>query len=178
MRGERYQNGMAILLTVLVFAAIPLIVNLPTWWFLWVPVVAALAVLPAVFLREVDIGTSPRSPGDVREALSSTLRTAGVSTTAVPDAVLAQVNALSTVRFRSRITEAGAVLSYQVRPTLAGWALLAFLVVSGIGTTPAIALAGALAWRARRVGRARGLRAVAGPGGAWHPTGHAEPRGC
>src|SRR2546427_12555050 len=97
MRGERYQNGMAILLTVLVFAAIPLIVNLPTWWFLWVPVVAALAVLPAVFLREVDIGTSPRSPGDVREALSSTLRTAGVSTTAVPDAVLAQVNALSRV---------------------------------------------------------------------------------
>src|SRR2546428_11765850 len=89
MRGERYQNGMAILLTVLVFAAIPLIVNLPTWWFLWVPVVAALAVLPAVFLREVDIGASPRSPGDVREALSSTLRTPGGSTAGGPRAVFA-----------------------------------------------------------------------------------------
>ncbi len=29
MRGERYQNGMVILLTVLVFVAIPLLVNLP-----------------------------------------------------------------------------------------------------------------------------------------------------
>ncbi|HWM53259.1 MAG TPA: hypothetical protein VNP71_08880 [Thermoplasmata archaeon] len=177
MRGERYQNGMAILLTVLVFAAIPLIVNLPTWWFLWVPVVAALAVLPAVFLREVDIGTSPRSPGDIREALSSTLRTAGVSTTAVPDAVLAQVNALSTVRFRSRITEAGAVLSYQVRPTLAGWALLAFLVVSVIGSTPAIALAVALAWRARRFARVRGLSAMTASGAASTPSANDEVRG-
>src|SRR2546428_14064254 len=102
MRGERYQNGMAILLTVLVFAAIPLIVNLPTWWFLWVPVVAALAVLPAVFLREVDNGTSPRSPGDVREAFSSTLRTAGVSPTTVPDPRLAQVNPPSPARVRFR----------------------------------------------------------------------------
>src|SRR3989449_268467 len=50
MRGERYQNGMVMLLTVLVFAAIPLLVNLPAWWFLWVPVEAALAVLPAVAL--------------------------------------------------------------------------------------------------------------------------------
>src|SRR5437879_12766554 len=128
MRGERCQNGMAILLTVLVFAAIPLIVNLPTWWFLWVPVVAALAVLPAVFLREVDIGTSPRSPGDVREALSSTLRTAGVSTTAVPEAVLGQVDSVSPVRCRTRIPRAGTGLSYQVRPTLTGWAWPAFFV--------------------------------------------------
>src|SRR5437879_12619901 len=128
MRGERYQNGMVILLTVLVFAAIPLLLNLPAWWFLWVPIEAALAVLPAVFLREVDIGTSPRSPGDVREALSSTLRPAGVSTTAVPDAVLAQVNARSTVHFRSRIPRAGTGLSYQVRPTLTGWAWPAFFV--------------------------------------------------
>src|SRR2546426_10454748 len=177
MRGERYQNGMAILLTVLVFAAIPLVVNLPTWWFLWVPVVAALAVLPAVFLREVDIGTSPRSPGDVREALSLTLRTAGVSTTAVPDAVLAQVNALSTVRFRSRITEAGAVLSYQVRPTLAGWALLAFLVVSVIGSTPAIALAVALAWRARRRSGGRALSAMTASRAGPTPSAHRAVRG-
>src|SRR2546427_1831226 len=172
MRGERYQNGMVILLTVLVFAAIPLLVNLPAWWFLWVPVEAALAVLPAVFLREVDIGTSPRFPGDVRETLSSTLRTAGVSMTAAPGAVSAQVNALSTVRFRSRITEAGAVLSYQVRPTLAGWALLAFLVVSGIGSTPAIALAVALAWRARRVPPVPGLSATIAPRAAPAPSPH------
>src|SRR5206468_1919544 len=45
MRGERYQNGMVMLLTVLVFVAIPLLVNLPAWWFLWVPVEAALAIL-------------------------------------------------------------------------------------------------------------------------------------
>src|SRR2546426_3940028 len=99
MRGERYQNGMVILLTVLVFAAIPLLVNLPAWWFLWVPVEAALAVLPAVFLREVDIGTSPRSPGDVRETLFSTPRTAGVSITAAPGAGSAPMKAPFKVRF-------------------------------------------------------------------------------
>src|SRR3989454_6711024 len=161
MRGERYQNGMVILLTVLVFVAIPLLVNLPAWWFLWVPVEAALAVLAAVFLREVDIGTSPRSPGDVRETLSSTLRTAGVSMTAAPGAVSAQVNALSTVRFRSRITEAGAVLSYQVRPTVAGWALLAILGVSVVGSTVAIVLTVVLAWQARRFAPVPGSSAMA-----------------
>src|SRR5437870_11651094 len=103
MRGERYQNGMVILLTVLVFAAIPLLLNLPAWWFLWVPIEAALAVLPAVFLREVDIGTSPRSPGDVREALSSSLRAAGVAITAAPDAVGPPENALAAVRCGSDV---------------------------------------------------------------------------
>src|SRR5438093_2999000 len=109
MRGERYQNGMVILLTVLVFAAIPLLLNLPAWWFLWVPIEAALAVLPAVFLREVDIGTSPRSPGDVREALSSTLRAAGVSTTAAAGADHSNVNERSTVRIRNLFSRVGAV---------------------------------------------------------------------
>ena len=177
MRGERYQNGMVMLLTVLVFAAIPLLVNLPAWWFLWVPVEAALAVLPAVFLREVDIGTSPRSPGDVRETLSSTLRTAGVSMTAAPGAVSAQVNALSTVRFRSRITEAGAVLSYQVRPTVAGWALLAILGVSVVGSTVAIVLTVALAWQARRFARVRGSSAMAASAPASTPSASDQVRG-
>src|SRR2546426_416582 len=177
MRGERYQNGMVILLTVLVFVAIPLLVNLPAWWFLWVPVEAALAVLPAVFLREVDIGTSPRSPGDVRETLSSTLRTAGVSMTAAPGAVSAQVNALSTVRFRSRITEAGAVLSYQVRPTVAGWALLAILGVSVVGSTVAIVLTVALAWQARRFARVRGSSAMAASAPASTPSASDQVRG-
>src|SRR2546422_2331430 len=177
MRGERYQNGMVMLLTVLVFAAIPLLVNLPAWWFLWVPVEAALAVLPAVFLREVDIGTSPRFPGDVRETLSSTLRTAGVSMTAAPGAVSAQVNALSTVRFRSRITEAGAVLSYQVRPTVAGWALLAILGVSVVGSTVAIVLTVALAWQARRFAPVRGSSAIAASAPASTPSASGQVRG-
>src|SRR2546430_10699105 len=115
MRGEGCENGMVILLTVVVFAAMPLLVNLPAWWYVWVPVEAALAVLPAVFLREVDIGTSPRSPGDVRETLSSTLRTAGVSMTAAPGAGSAPVNALSPGRFRSRIPEAGRVPLFSSR---------------------------------------------------------------
>src|SRR3989441_5668931 len=177
MRGERYQNGMVILLTVLVFAAIPLLVNLPAWWFLWVPVEAALAVLPAVFLREVDIGTSPRSPGAVRETLSSALRTAGVSMTAAPAAVAAHVNALSTVRFRSRVTEAGAVLSYQVRPTVAGWALLAILGVSVVGRTVAIVLTVALAWQARRFARVRGSSAMAASAPASTPSASDQVRG-
>src|SRR3989475_1320988 len=177
MRGERCQNGMVMLLTVLVFVAIPLLVNLPAWWFLWVPVEAALAVLPAVFLREVDIGTSPRSPGDVRETLSSTLRTAGVSMTAAPGAVSAQVNALSTVRFRSRITEAGAVLSYQVRPTVAGWALLAILGVSVVGSTVAIVLTVALAWQARRFARVRRSSAMAASAPASTPSARGQVRG-
>src|SRR2546422_10783182 len=177
MRGERYENGMVMLLTVLVFAAIPLLVNLPAWWFLWVPVEAALAVLPAVFLREVDIGTSPRSPGDVRETLSSGLRTSGVSMTAAPGAVSAQVNALSPVRFRPRITEAGAVLSYQVRPTVAGWALLAILGVSVVGSTVAIVLTVALAWQARRFARVRGSSAMAASAPASTPSASDQVRG-
>src|SRR6266566_1504075 len=49
---DRYQNAIVLLLAVLVFASIPLIVNLAGIWFLWAPLLAALAVLPSAFLRE------------------------------------------------------------------------------------------------------------------------------
>src|SRR2546422_5046233 len=167
---------MVMLLMVVVVAAIAIVVNPRGWCFVWVPVEAALAALPGGFLREVDIGTSARSPGDVRETLSSTLRTAGVSMTAAPGAVSAQVNALSTVRFRSRITEAGAVLSYQVRPTVAGWALLAILGVSVVGSTVAIVLTVALAWQARRFARVRGSSAMAASAPASTPSASDQVR--
>src|SRR2546425_782932 len=83
MRGERYQNGMVMLLTGLVFAAIPLLVNLPAWWFLCAPVEAALRALPAAFLRGGEIGTSPRSPGDGRRMAAS----AAASTPSASDQV-------------------------------------------------------------------------------------------
>ncbi|TLZ75055.1 MAG: hypothetical protein E6K14_01820 [Methanobacteriota archaeon] len=161
MRGERYQNAMAILLLVLVLASVPLILNLSGWWFLWTPILAALAILPAVFLREPDLGTGPRSPADVRDALASALQGAGVSVTAMPGAVVTRIQPLSAVRFRWRVTDAGTVLSYDVRPTRAGWALLAALVATAVGSPLAIALALALGWRARRFARSRGPAALA-----------------
>src|SRR5881409_2291522 len=160
MRGERYQNAMAILLTALVLAAVPLILNLPGWWFLWTPIMAALAILPALFLREPDLGTGPWSPAGVRDALASTLEGTGVSVTAMPDAVVARIQSLSMVRFRWRVTDVGTVLSYEVRPTRVGWALLAALVVTAVGSPFAIALAVALGWRARRFARSRGHAAL------------------
>src|SRR3989442_5775773 len=69
MQGERYQNTIALLLTVLVFASIPLIVNFLGGWFLWAPVLAALAVLPAAFLREAGIGTGLQAPAHGRAAV-------------------------------------------------------------------------------------------------------------
>lgn len=161
MRGERYQNAMAILLTALVLAAVPLILNLPGWWFLWTPIMAALAILPALFLREPDLGTGPWSPAGVRDALASTLEGTGVSVTAMPDAVVARIQSLSMVRFRWRVTDVGTVLSYEVRPTRVGWALFAALVVTAVGSPFAIALAVALGWRARRFARSRGHAALA-----------------
>ncbi len=161
MRGERYQNAMAVLLVVLVFAAVPLILDLSGWWFLWTPILAALAILPTVFLREPDLGTGPWSPLDVRDALASALEGAGVSVTAMPDAVAARIQPLSAVRFRWRVTDAGTVLSYDVRPTRAGWALLAALVATAVGSPLAIALALALGWRARRFARSHGPAALA-----------------
>jgi len=152
---------MAILLTALVLAAVPLILNLPGWWFLWTPIMAALAILPALFLREPDLGTGPWSPAGVRDALASTLEGAGVSVTAMPDAVVARIQSLSMVRFRWRVTDVGTVLSYEVRPTRVGWALFAALVVTAVGSPFAIALAVALAWRARRFARSRGHAALA-----------------
>jgi len=63
MRGERYQNRMAILLVVLlVFVVVPLVVNLLPLWPLWAPVVASLIVLPGIFLRETDLVAGLRAP--------------------------------------------------------------------------------------------------------------------
>jgi len=64
MRGERYQNRMAILLVVLlVFVVVPLVVNLLPLWPLWAPVVASLIVLPGIFLRETDLVAGLRRAG-------------------------------------------------------------------------------------------------------------------
>src|SRR5206468_722100 len=55
MRGERYQNLIATLLIVLALASVSLVVNLSGLWWLWAPLLASLATLAAVFLREVDV---------------------------------------------------------------------------------------------------------------------------
>src|SRR3989475_13083935 len=78
MQGERYQNTIVLLLTVLVFASIPLIVNFLGGGFLWAPVLAALAVLPAAFLREAELDTGLEAPAQVPPALAAKLRGEGL----------------------------------------------------------------------------------------------------
>src|SRR5256712_12556680 len=103
MRGERYQNGMAILaIVLLVFGAVPLTVNVPGLWFLWGPVLAAFVVLPAIFLREGDLATGLRAPAQAREALVADLREAGGAATMERDAARAPPNAVSAPRIRTR----------------------------------------------------------------------------
>jgi hypothetical protein len=96
---------------------------------------------------------------------------------ATPDAVTAQITAVSVVRFRLRVTEAGTILSYEIRPTPPVWALLVVLGVSLVGSTLAIALAVALAWSARRFARARGTAAMETSAAASTPSASDEVRG-
>src|SRR5947199_274735 len=70
MRGERYQNLIATLLIVLALASVSLVVNLSGLWWLWAPLLASLATLAAVFLREVDVPVGGRSPAEVRQDLA------------------------------------------------------------------------------------------------------------
>src|SRR2546428_14142447 len=93
MQGERYQNTIALLLTVLVFASIPLIVNFLGGWFLWAPVFAALAVLPAAFLREAEIATGLEAPAQGRAALPANLRGQGLAGGAGPDPIWGRIDA-------------------------------------------------------------------------------------
>ncbi len=163
MRGERYQNGMAILLIVLlVFGAVPLTVNLPGLWFLWGPVLASIAALPAIFLRETDLVTGLRAPSQAREALAADLRRPGVTVTVEQDAVRARVDALSAVEFRVRTTDQGTVLSFQPRASPAGWALLIALVASLVGSVPAVVLSFLLFRRTTQFARAHAPSAFQG----------------
>src|SRR2546425_3637196 len=150
MQGERYQNTIAPLLTVLVFASIPLIVNFLGGWFLWAPVLAALAVLPAAFLREAELDTGLEAPAQVRAALAANLRGEGLEVGAEPDPIWVRIDALSAVRIRARTTDRGTVLSSQARATIAGWLLLLGLVASVVGRLPAVALILFLFLRANR----------------------------
>src|SRR2546428_6797770 len=103
MRGERYQNGMAILaIVLLVFGAVPLTVNVPGLWFLWGPVLAAFVVLPAIFLREGDLATGLRAPAQAREALVADLREARVAPPRDRGAPRARLNPLSALACRHR----------------------------------------------------------------------------
>src|SRR2546428_13867397 len=115
MQGERYQNTIALLLTVLVFASIPLIVNFLGGWFLWAPVLAALAVLPAAFLREAELDTGLHAPAQVRAALAANLRREGLDEGAEPDPIWARIDGLSAVRIRARTIDLGTVLPSLVR---------------------------------------------------------------
>src|SRR6266550_729479 len=134
MRGERYQNLIATLLIVLALATLPLVVNLSGLWWLWAPLLASLATLAAVFLREVDVPVGGRSPAEVREALAAVLGASAMVRAPHEDSVTARLNALAAVRFRTRVTDQGTVLSYQVWMTRAGWALLVALVLSVVGS--------------------------------------------
>src|SRR2546425_12989930 len=100
MQGERYQNTIALLLTVLVFASIPLIVNFLGGGFLWAPVFAALAVLPAAFLREAGLDTGLEAPAPGPAALAANLRGAGLGGGAGPHAIWGRIDALLSVRMR------------------------------------------------------------------------------
>src|SRR5207245_6780073 len=96
MQGERYQNPTALLLIVLVFASIPLIVNFLGAWFLWAPILAALAVLHAAFLRQAEVDTGLEAPARVRAALAAYLHSEGLEVTTEPDVVWVRIDALST----------------------------------------------------------------------------------
>jgi len=139
MRGERYQNLIATLLIVLALASVSLVVNLSGLWWLWAPLLASLATLAAVFLREVDVPVGGRSPAEVRQALAAVLGTSAMARAPREDLVTARLNALAAIRFRTRVTDQGTVLSYQVWMTRAGWVLLAALVLSVVGSVVALA---------------------------------------
>ena len=139
MRGERYQNLIATLLIVLALASVSLVVNLSGLWWLWAPLLASLATLAAVFLREVEVPVGGRSPAEVRQALAAVLGTSAMARAPREDLVTARLNALAAIRFRTRVTDQGTVLSYQVWMTRAGWALLAALVLSLVGSVVALA---------------------------------------
>ena len=147
MRGERYQNLIATLLIVLALASVSLVVNLSGLWWLWAPLLASLATLAAVFLREVDVPVGGRSPAEVRQALAAVLGTSAMVRAPREDLVTARLNALAAIRFRTRVTDQGTVLSYQVWMTRAGWALLAALVLSLVGSVVALAAGLVLVWR-------------------------------
>ena len=139
MRGERYQNLIATLLIVLALASVSLVVNLSGLWWLWAPLLASLATLAAVFLREVDVPVGGRSSAEVRQALAAVLGTSAMARAPREDLVTARLNALAAIRFRTRVTDQGTVLSYQVWMTRAGWVLLAALVLSVVGSVVALA---------------------------------------
>src|SRR5438093_1251786 len=130
MRGERYQNLIATLLIVLALASVSLVVNLSGLWWLWAPLLASLATLAAVFLREVDVPVGGRSSAEVRQALAAVLGTSAMARAPREDLVTPRLNALAAIRFRTRVTDQGTVLSSQVWMTRAGWVLLAALVLS------------------------------------------------
>lgn len=177
MRGERYQNAIVLICIVLVFASVPLLLNFWGIWFLWAPLLAALAVLPAVFLREVDLAAGLHGPPQVRDTLAADLRTAGIATTTESDSVIARTDALSKIRFRTRITDQGTVLSGQLRPTPTGWILLAALLVSVVGSGPASILILALFLRATRVARSHGPTAFRGAVAATRTAAEGEIHG-
>src|SRR2546422_9164028 len=87
MQGERYQNTIALLLTVLVFASIPLIVNFLGGWVLGAPGLAALAVLPAAFLREAELHTGLQAPAPGRAPVRGNLPGQRRGGGAEPDAI-------------------------------------------------------------------------------------------
>jgi len=163
MRGERYQNAIVLLLAVLVFASIPLIVNLAGIWFLWAPLLAALAVLPSAFLRETDLAAGLQGPSQVRDALAADLRQGGIAVTPEADSLVGRLGALSAVSFRTRITDQGTVLSGRLRATPIGWFLVVALVVSVVGSGPAALLVLALFLPATRFARSHGPSAFRGP---------------
>src|SRR2546425_5204243 len=171
MRGERYQNRIAIFLIVLLgFVALPLTVNLLRLWFLWVPAVAAIALLPAIFLREADLVTGLLAPSQASDALAANLRASGVALTTDRGAVRARIGALTAVKFLTRTTEQGTVVSYETRATPAGWALLIALVASIVGSVPALVLSLLFFLRASRFARAHAPSAFQGGGAPSAPA--------
>src|SRR5436853_37313 len=103
MRGELYQNLIATLLIVLALASVSLVVNLSGLWWLWAPLLASLATLAAVFLREVEVPVGGRSPAEVSQALAAVLGTSAMARAPREDLVTARLNALAAIRFRTRM---------------------------------------------------------------------------
>src|SRR5439155_20151162 len=97
-----------------------------------------------------------RSSAEVRQALAAVLGPSAMARAPREDLVTARLNALAAIRFRTRVTDQGTVLSYQVWMTRAGWVLLSALVLSVVGSVVAVAAGRVLVGRGSKVGKSVG----------------------
>ncbi len=154
MRGESFQNAMAVILAGLLVAGVPLVLNALAWWPLFVPILAAVAVAAWVFLPDVDVATPRVLPQEALRSLAQRFEREGRRAVLVPAGLTVRIDALAAVRLRARITDRGTVVSYQTRASPLGGALAVVLIALAVTAIPAAVF---LLFLRLRVGRfARG----------------------